>query len=446
MTRRYPAYRSTGIAWLPEVPSHWATLRLKNLFDIQKRPVEEGDGIVTAFRDGVVTLRSNRREDGFTNAIHEIGYQGIRRGDLVIHAMDGFAGAIGVSDSDGKSTPVYSVCQPKEAVSSYFYGRLLRHMALAGFVTALAKGVRERSTEFRWADASVLPLPVPPLHEQTAIAAFLDRETAKIDALVAEQRRLIDLLKEKRQAVISRAVTRGLNPAAKLKPSSVDWLGDVPERWEVIQLRRVIKAFEQGYSPECFAYPAAPGEWGVLKSGCVNRGIYREEENKTVPLEVEPRPQWEVREGDLLMSRASGSPELIGSVAIVESTQGRIMMSDKIFRLRLDSILRTDFAYWMFASDGLRTQIVNAISGGDGMANNLPQSSIKEFLAALPPEQEQAKIAAFLRVEVERLDLLTATAEAAITLLQERRAALISAAVTGKIDVRDLATQHTEAA
>ena len=141
------------------------------------------------------------------------------------------------------------------------------------------------------------------------------------------------------------------------------------------------------------------------------------------------------------MSRASGSPELIGSVAIVEETQGRILMSDKIFRLRLEHSIRSDFAYWMFASDALRAQIVNAISGGDGMANNLPQSSIKEFKTVVPPLREQEAISVYLRAQATKLDTLTATAESAISLLQERRAALISAAVTGKIVVRGRAPQ-----
>ena len=158
---KYPAYKDSGVEWLGEVPDHWESRRLKFLFSLQKRPVVDGDGIVTCFRDGAVTLRSNRRTDGFTNAEKEIGYQGIRKGDLVIHAMDAFAGAIGVSDSDGKSSPVYSACTPNEGVSAYYYARLLRHMALAGFVSSLAKGIRERSTDFRWSDASEIYLPFP---------------------------------------------------------------------------------------------------------------------------------------------------------------------------------------------------------------------------------------------------------------------------------------------
>lgn len=223
--------------WVGEMPKHWESHRLKSLFRLVKRPPRDTDGIVTAFRDGQVTLRSNRREDGFTNALQEIGYQGVRSGDLVIHAMDAFAGAVGVSDSDGKSSPVYSVCTPRTGANPRYFGLAIRHMALSGFVNSLAKGVRERSSEFRWADASVQRFPVPPLNEQDQIISFIDRETAKIDALIEEQRRLIALLKEKRQAVISHAVTKGIDPHAPMKDSGIEWLGEVPAHWEVKRLR-----------------------------------------------------------------------------------------------------------------------------------------------------------------------------------------------------------------
>jgi type I restriction enzyme S subunit len=230
---KYPEYKKSGVDWLGELPSHWDVVPLKAGFELQKRPPNENSGIVTAFRDGQVTLRSNRRTDGFTEAIQEIGYQGIEPNDLVIHAMDAFAGAIGVSDSKGKSSPVYSVCKPYDGFLSDYYGLTLRHISLSGYITSLAKGIRERSTDFRWSDAKKIPVPKPPFDEQKIIIKFLDQETAKIDSLISEQEKLIELLKEKRQAVISHAVTKGLDPNVKMKDSGVEWLGNIPEHWEV---------------------------------------------------------------------------------------------------------------------------------------------------------------------------------------------------------------------
>lgn len=160
--KQYPAYKDSAVPWLGQVPEHWKMERARWLFRKMDRPVNETDEVVTCFRDGVVTLRSKRRVRGFTQSIKEIGYQGIRSGDLVIHAMDAFAGAIGVSDSDGKGTPVYSVCEPKPGSNAHFYAYIVREMARSLWILALAKGIRERSTDFRFDGFGSQPVPVPP--------------------------------------------------------------------------------------------------------------------------------------------------------------------------------------------------------------------------------------------------------------------------------------------
>ena len=201
-------------------------------------------------------------------------------------------------------------------------------------------------------------------------------------------------------------------------------------------MRRVIGAIEQGWSPECYAREAEDQEWGVLKAGCINGGIFRPSENKALPTELSPEKAYEVCIGDVLMSRASGSPELVGSTALVKATRERLMLSDKIFRLQLKESVTAAFFVAALNSRPLRIQIENALSGGNGMANNLPQSSLLTFAMTVPPLVEQSAITEFLDCETTKLDTLTAQARTAITLLQERRTALISAAVTGQIDVR----------
>lgn len=243
--RRYESYKDSGVEWLGEVPSHWDVQRSKFIFKKIERKVNEEDQIVTCFRDGQVTLRANRRTEGFTNALKEHGYQGIRKGDLVIHAMDAFAGAIGISDSDGKATPVYSVCLPhdKQKIDVYFYAYYLRNLALSGFISSLAKGIRERSTDFRYADFAELLLPIPPYLEQQKIAQFLDDKTAKIDQAVDLAEKQIALLKEHKQILIQNAVIRGLNPDVPLKDSGVEWIGQVPEHWDVKKLKNIALIF-----------------------------------------------------------------------------------------------------------------------------------------------------------------------------------------------------------
>ncbi len=218
------------------------------------------------------------------------------------------------------------------------------------------------------------------------------------------------------------------------KPSGVEWLGEVPAGWTVCAVRRILGGIEQGWSPDCLGRPAMPEEWGVLKAGCVNRGVYSEAENKALPDELSPVPEYEVRAGDVLMSRASGSHELVGSTALVTTTRPKLMLSDKVFRLRLDAAISPTFFVAALNSRILRAQIERAISGADGLANNLPQSALRSFLIAVPPAPEQRDIATFLDRETARIDALVAEQEQLIELLHEKRQAVISHAVTKGLD------------
>ncbi len=203
--------KKSGVKWLGDIPVHWEIKRAKYLFQLNKREPIDTDGIVTAFRDGQVTLRANRRTDGFTNSFKEVGYQRVLKGDLVIHAMDAFAGAVGVSDSDGKCTPVYSCCTPIGNINATFYARMIRNMALSGYIESLAKGIRERSTDFRWREFAEQKLPIPPLDEQLAINSFIDRQLTRIEPLIEKTQLSIELLREHRSALITAAVTGKIN-------------------------------------------------------------------------------------------------------------------------------------------------------------------------------------------------------------------------------------------
>ena len=429
---RYPKYKPSGVEWLGDVPEHWEVTRLKNLFSLMKRLPEDQDDIVTAFRDGEVTLRSNRRIDGFTNAIHEHGYQRILRGDLVIHAMDAFAGAIGVSDSTGKSTPVYSVCAPRyKGINTYYYGRLLRHMALSGYINSLAKGIRERSTEFRWSESSNVLVSLPPPTEQTAIATFLDRETSKIDALVGEQQRLIELLKEKRQAVISHAVSKGLNPNAPMKPSGIQWLGDVPEHWELGRIKSLssfVTSGPRGWSERI-------GETGALfiQSGDLNDQLEVEFATaKRVQVDNDAESvRTRLHEGDVVVCVTGAKT---GNVAVCENIPHDAYVNQHVCLVRPNSEILP-----MFLGLVLKSKLGQSYFEVSqyGLKQGLSLENINEAPVTLPDMDEQRKIISYIDIETAKLAALTAQAEQAIELLQERRTALISAAVTGKIDVRE---------
>ena len=201
--------KCSDIPWLTKVPEYWNIKRGKSLFQEVNREVRPEDGVVTCFRDGEVTLRTNRRTTGFTESEHEIGYHGVRIGDLVIHQMDAFAGSIGISDSDGKCSPICIVCREvnSEEVSLNYYCHLLRIMSYSGYIQALAKGIRERTTDFRYKTLASLHFPVPPIIEQREIATYLDEKCAKIDAIVEKINIQIERLKELKRSLINEVVT-----------------------------------------------------------------------------------------------------------------------------------------------------------------------------------------------------------------------------------------------
>ena len=201
--------KPSGLPWIEFIPKHWNVKRGKSILKEVYRNIRSEDGIVTCFRDGEVTLRINRRTTGFTESEKEIGYHGVRIGDLVIHQMDAFAGAIGISDSDGKCSPICIVCRPlnEEETDIRYYCQLLRVMAHSGFIQSLAKGIRERTTDFRYKTLEMLHLPVPPYIEQQQIVAYLDNKCSKIDSIIKKIELKIERLKELKRSLINEVVT-----------------------------------------------------------------------------------------------------------------------------------------------------------------------------------------------------------------------------------------------
>lgn len=201
--------KSSGLPWIEFIPEHWNIKRGKSILKEVYRNVRPEDGIVTCFRDGEVTLRVNRRTTGFTESEKEIGYHGVRVGDLVVHQMDAFAGAIGISDSDGKCSPICIVCRPlnEDETDIRYYCQLLRVMAYSGFIQSLAKGIRERTTDFRYKTLEILHLPVPPYVEQQQIVTYLDEKCSKVDSIIEKIKLKIERLKELKRSLINEVIT-----------------------------------------------------------------------------------------------------------------------------------------------------------------------------------------------------------------------------------------------
>lgn len=437
--KEHESYKDSDIPWLKSLPSHWATKRAKYLFSLLDRPVEAHYEVITCFRDGVVTLRKNRRQTGFTESLTETGYQGINAGDLVIHQMDAFAGSVGVSDSDGKSTPVYSVCSPKEELSTYYYAYIIREMARTNYILSLAKGIRQRSTDFRFPTFARCLLPVPPVEEQNAIVAYLDKKCAEIDKLVSRRQSIIERLKELKQSIIADAVTKGLNQDVPMKDSGSEWIGDTPEKWQIVRFSRLVKCKIAG----AWGDEAKDAEGDILciriadfdfdhfifdDSGDLTRRNYNNEKITKLSL----------KQGDILVEKSGGGAKTPVGRAIIFDKEYPALYSNFIEKLILSDGVVAKWFLFVWNAFYFTGRIRHFIKQTTGIQNLDINTMLRSTVVPMPPYHEQNAIVAYLDKKCAEIDELVARQEQIIEKLKELKTSTIAHVVTGKVDVRDV--------
>ncbi|WP_195471155.1 restriction endonuclease subunit S [Bacteroides xylanisolvens] len=421
--KRYEEYKHTDIPWLDCIPSHWDAKRAKYLFNKENRQIADGDEVITCFRDGVVTLRKNRRTTGFTESFKEIGYQGIKKGDLVIHQMDAFAGSTGVSDSDGKGTPVYSVCTPKnERLLTQYYAKVIRYMGLNGFIQSLYRGIRERSSDFRFETFAKQILPIPPFAEQEKIVSYLESKTLCIDAYVRERERELQLLNELKEAEIANVITRGLNPDVRMKDSGIPWIGLIPEHWEIKQLRSYLKMITIKNKPNEQLLSV------VREKGVIIRDIESKEENHNyIPDDLSGYKYVSV--GQFVINKMKAWQ---GSYA-VSKYNGIVSPAYYVCELNFphkeffNIAIRSKFYVPFF------TQYSKGIRVGQWDLSPIGLKSIPFFE---PPHEEQQAIVAYIEDKCNKINSLIGELEAEIEYLKEYKQKLIADCVTGQINVQ----------
>ena len=410
--------KDSGIEWIKQIPNHWNITRGKNILQLMKRLPEQNDEVVTCFRDGEVTLRKNRREEGFTFSDKEIGYQGIKKGDIVIHGMDGFAGAIGISDSDGKGSPVLVVCTTKENARYIVY--YLRVLADQGVFVALATGIRERSCDLRWNKIADLLFPIPEINEQYRIANYLDRKCAEIDAIIAKQQQIIEKLKEYKLSVITEAVTKGLDPNVPMKDSGVEWIGKVPETWNVMRFGRCATIKSNLVDPSQYSdYPQISPE-SIEKDS--NHII----EYKTVKESGVISWNHLFFKGQIIYSKIR---PLLNKVTIAPFNG---LCSADMYPIETNN--NADFIVHMMLSIYFTAQVGQVTETRVKMPK-INQNELNAIIVAIPPLKEQKKIADYLHYKNDTIEKMINKRQNLIDKLLNYKKALIYETVTGKKEV-----------
>ena len=414
-------YKDSGIPWMPSIPDTWEVQRGKNILVLNKRPVRESDEVVTCFRDGEVILRSERRTDGFTMSDKEIGYQGINKGDIVIHGMDGFAGSMGVSKSTGKGSPVLVVCSPKYDAVPQFIIYYLRTLAMTNVFVALSTGIRERSCDLRWNKIAELQFVLPSAIEQQRIADFLDRKCAEIDELAALQETMIAELKRYKQSVITEAVTKGLDPDVPMKDSGVEWIGEIPEAWEVNLLGSLFTEHKLKNDNLAETNLLSLSYGKIIRKNIDSVG-------GLLPMSYEgyniiDRNDIVLRMTDLQNDHKSLRTGLCKERGIITSAY---------ITIRLRAKQNSEYLHYLLHSYDINKVFYGM---GDGVRQGINFADIKSLLLLCPPLTEQRAIADYLDRKCAEIDELIAIKQQKIEALKEYKKSVIFEYVTGKKEV-----------
>ncbi len=430
---RYLSYKAESADWLGDIPNHWDVCKFRHVFTESSEKI---DGTIVGVMLSVSGYRGveiKEYDDENRRRLDEdlIGYRIVRPGQLVVNTMWLNYAGLGVSEHEGYVSPAYRSYDIAEGFNKRFIHHMMRSESFVRGYTKYLTGIRPNSLQMSRDDLMAFSVLKPPVQEQDAIADFLDRETAKIDALIAEQEKLIALLAEKRQATIFRAVTRGLDPNVPLKDSGVPWLGKVPAHWRVARLSYFARV-ENGTTPSrAIQEYWDNGDVPWLASGEVNQ-FYIESSSEFITKKalnecsLRLLPVGTIVIGMVGQGKTRGLPGMLKLPAAINQNLAAISLGSSL-----------DSDYVLFVMLAAYEWIRESGRGGNQAAMNC--EIISALRIPVPAIDEQRNVAHFIKAEIARLDTLRQRADSAITLLKERRAALISAAVTGKIDVRGLA-------
>ncbi|HAS1785000.1 TPA: restriction endonuclease subunit S [Enterobacter cloacae] len=437
--KAYPKYKESGVKWLDKLPLKWSTEKTKRMFSLKRNLVghlSNSFQLLSLTLNGVIP-RDISSGEGKIPASFDT-YQSVQAGDLIfcLFDIDETPRTIGLAEQDGMITGAYNVysCMDKclPGYAYYYFLHIDSFKGLKPFYTGLRKVVRAETF-------GCIEMPNPSLSEQEKICLFLDHETAKIDNLIEKQQQLIVLLKEKRQAVISHTVTKGLNFDVPMKDSGVEWLGEVPEHWTVCRLKQIIKSGTSiSYG---IVQPGDSLDEGIpfIQTTNISQGNLQLESLPKTSGEIEKNyPRSRLDGGEVILGiRAS-----IGSAYVVPLELKGANLSRGVARIQPGSSITSEYLVWYLKTNAVEQYW--ALSKQGSTFSEVSIETVRELTVCVPPKDEQYNIASRLEGALDRIHKLIVKSEIKMSLLRERRAALISAAVTGKIDVRDWVATDTQ--
>lgn len=431
-TKKYNSYKDSEIEWVNSIPSHWKIVKAKRIFKETLIKGFPNEPLLAATQTKGVIPKSLYENTTVTATKNFETLKLVRKGDFVI-SLRSFQGGIEYAHYQGIISPAYTILEPQQEVVPKYYRYLLKSKHYISGLTLLVTGIREgQNIDTAKFKDSLLPL--PPNDEQIKIAEFLDSKISKIDRFIRKKKQLIDLLNEQKAAIINQAITKGIDPKVKMRPSGIAWLGEIPSHWKSKRIKYLGNAIiGLTYSPtEITDYNKGTL---VLRSSNVQNGKITYDDCVYVSTEIPDKKI--TREGDILICSRNGSIKLVGKNALIDKkasnqTFGAFMT---IFRSPYYQYLHYFFNSASFkAQSGLFfTSTINQLT--TGILNNI--------IIAIPDSiEEQIKVVDFIKGETKVIDQTISTIEKEIILTKEYKTALIAEAVTGKLDLRNYKIIH----
>lgn len=428
----YEAYKDSGFEWLGQIPASWKMVLLSQVVtQVKNKNSELQEQNLLSLSYGRIKRKPIDTSGGLLPESFD-GYNIIEENDVVLRLTDlqndHRSLRVGLATERGIITSAYTTMRPRNQGSAKFLYYLLHTFDIRKGFYGMGSGVRQG---LNYDEVKKMKLPMPTLAEQAAIAEYLDRETKRIDAIIAEAKTNIEEYKAWKASIIYEAVTKGLDRNEKMKDSGVEWIGKIPSGWDVMRLKNVISRIESGVSVNAAQTPAYEGGIGVLKTSSVSKYTFRPEENKEVNVEELSRVSCPVKGNTIIVSRMN-TPELVGACGFVEHDWPNLFLPDRLWQVHFVEFVNVKYVWYYLCSNYIRSYYASLSSGTSSSMQNISQGQFESAHLVLPPYEIQREIVDHLDKKCSTIDSLITEKETLTTDLEAYKKSLIFEVVTGK--------------
>lgn len=433
---RYPTYKDSGVEWLGKIPAHWAAVSLGSLVELKSDKNHPDYDVLSVYREYGVILKDSRDDNHNATSLDTSNYKAVEPGDLVVNKMKAWQGSMGISSYKGIVSPAYITCKVNSRdVHPEFLHQLLRSNSYIGEYNRISYGIRVGQWDMHYEDFKKVIVVLPPLPEQTAIAHFLDSKTAQIDNAIRIKERQIKLLQERRQILIHRAVTRGLDPKVPLKDSGVDWIGEIPAHWEVKPLKYFVSV-RGGFAFNSSHFKDEGVQVIKIANTYMNELCLDRQPTFMDESYLKTHADWVVTKGDILMSLTGTLGKKDYGFAILLTENMKYLLNQRVAKISMKKDTEAEYVLNVLQSEMYLNQLYLLPSGTKQA--NLSNDDVLNIKVAFPPDKKERLAAiSFINDLRQKISNTVSIKQQEIEKLKEYKGTLINSAVMGKIKVSE---------